>query len=155
MTITIAPAQNILSDWRRIYWGEAFSLSDDAAAGIVSGAELVDAIVLAGVPVYGINTGFGKLASVRIENTDLATLQRNLILSHSVGVGELLSPQVVRLIAALKVASLSQGASGIRLETVANIMRVVSLGSDPCRTGAGISWGLRRFWHLLLISFRR
>jgi histidine ammonia-lyase len=137
MTVVIKPAQNVLSHWRRVYWGEDFSLDDGASPGIVAGAELVQAIISRGAPVYGINTGFGKLASVRIDDADLATLQRNLILSHSVGVGDLLPAQIVRLIAALKVASLSQGASGARLDTVQNIVRVVSLGLIPAVPAQG------------------
>ena len=60
-------------------------------------------------PVYGVNTGFGKLASTRISEADLATLQLNLIRSHSVGVGEPLAPPVVRLMLALKAVSLARG----------------------------------------------
>jgi histidine ammonia-lyase len=63
---------------------------------------------------YGVNTGFGKLASVRIADADLATLQRNLILSHAVGTGPALPDSVVRLILAMKAASLARGASGVR-----------------------------------------
>jgi histidine ammonia-lyase len=137
MTVVIKPAQNVISDWRRVYWGETFSLFGGAAEGIIAGAKRVEAIVAAGAPVYGINTGFGKLASVRIDDANLATLQRNLILSHSVGVGELLSPPMVRLIAALKVASLSQGASGARFETIESIVRVISLGLVPAVPAQG------------------
>ena len=81
-------------------------------------AAAVAAIVAKGAPVYGINTGFGKLASVRIEREDLATLQRNIVLSHAAGVGEPMPASVVRLMMALKLVSLAQGASGIREETL-------------------------------------
>ena len=137
MTVAIKPAQNVLADWRRIYWGEAFALDEAARPQIAAGAAAVQAIIDRGVPVYGINTGFGKLASVRIEDADLATLQRNLILSHSVGVGELIAPQIVRLVAALKVASLSQGASGARPETIDTIMRAMELGLVPAVPAQG------------------
>lgn len=137
MTVVIKPGQNVLADWRRVYWGEAFSLSQEASPGIIAGADMVQAIVSRGAPVYGINTGFGKLASVRIDDADLATLQRNLILSHSVGVGDLLPAQIVRLIAALKVASLCQGASGARLETIQSIVQVISLGLIPAVPAQG------------------
>ena len=72
--------------------------------------------------VYGVNTGFGKLASTRISEADLATLQLNLIRSHSVGVGEPLQPAVVRLMLALKAASLARGHSGVREEVVEEIL---------------------------------
>ncbi len=88
---------------------------------------MVDAIVAAGAPVYGVNTGFGKLASVRIAAEDLARLQRNIVLSHAAGVGEPLPVPVVRLAMALKVASLGQGASGLRWDTLA--------GLDACLRG--------------------
>ena len=71
-----------------------------------------------GEPVYGINTGFGKLAGVRIEPADLARLQRNIVLSHAAGVGEPVSDAVTRLMMALKLGSLAQGASGVRPETL-------------------------------------
>ena len=67
-----------------------------------------------GEPVYGVNTGFGKLASVRIAAADLATLQRNIVLSHAAGVGEPTPAPIARLMMALKLASLAQGASGVR-----------------------------------------
>jgi histidine ammonia-lyase len=70
-------------------------------------------------PVYGINTGFGKLASVKIGDADLATLQRNIVLSHAAGVGEAVPVPVARLMMALKLASLAQGASGVRPATIA------------------------------------
>ena len=71
-----------------------------------------------GKPVYGINTGFGKLANVRIDTADLETLQRNLVLSHAAGTGPPTPTPIVRLMLALKLVSLGQGASGVRLETV-------------------------------------
>lgn len=137
MTITISPAANILSDWRSIYWGAGFELSPSAVGNINKGAAAVQAVIAKNIAVYGINTGFGKLASVRIDDTDLATLQRNLVLSHSVGVGEFLEPNVVRLIAAIKVASLCRGASGARLETIEMIVKVINAGLTPAVPAQG------------------
>ena len=74
----------------------------------------VERIVARGEPVYGINTGFGKLAGVRIEAADLAQLQRNIVLSHAAGVGEPASVATTRLMMALKLGSLAQGASGVQ-----------------------------------------
>ncbi len=82
-------------------------------------AQAVAAIVARGEPVHGINTGFGKLASVRIERDDLEQLQRNIVLSHAAGVGEPMPRAVVRLMLALKLTSLAQGASGIQPRTLA------------------------------------
>ena len=72
---------------------------------IHAAAKTVNEIISAGKTVYGINTGFGSLANVQINATDLQALQRNLILSHAAGTGELLSDQTVRLIWALKINS--------------------------------------------------
>src|SRR3546814_5631336 len=74
----------------------------------------------------GINTGFGKLASVRIGDDELEMLQRNIVLSHAAGVGDPMPLPVVRLMLALKLASLAQGASGVRPATIAKIGRATS-----------------------------
>ena len=77
-------------------------------------AAVVTAVVNADAAVYGVNTGFGKLSSVRIAPEDSATLQRNLILSHCAGVGEVTDPCIVRVMMALKLLSLGRGATGVR-----------------------------------------
>ncbi|NEL27704.1 MAG: aromatic amino acid lyase, partial [Xanthomonas perforans] len=84
-----------------------------------------------GEPVYGVNTGFGKLASVRIEREDLQTLQRNIVLSHAAGVGEPTPVPVVRLMMALKLTSLAQGASGVQPQTLALLDAMLRLGITP------------------------
>lgn len=117
--LVLRPGAVDLAQWRAIYRGASVRLDPDAGAAIERSARTVDAIVAKGEPVYGINTGFGKLATVRIERDDLATLQRNIVLSHAAGVGEPMPLAVARLMLALKLASLAQGASGVRPETVA------------------------------------
>ena len=82
-------------------------------------------------PVYGVNTGFGKLANKRISKDQLATLQRNLIRSHSVGVGEPLSAPVMRLMMATKAASLARGHSGVREVVVDTLLAVHNAGLVP------------------------
>ena len=84
-----------------------------------------------GEPVYGVNTGFGKLASVRIAEADLARLQRNIVLSHAAGVGEAAPAPIVRLMMALKLGSLAQGASGVRRETLALLQTMLARGVTP------------------------
>ena len=96
-----------------------------------AGARAVEAILAKGEPVYGINTGFGRLANIRIEPADLATLQRNIVLSHAAGVGEPMPAPLVRLMLALKLASLGQGASGARLDTVQFLAAMLSRGLLP------------------------
>ncbi|MCD7096877.1 histidine ammonia-lyase [Stenotrophomonas sp. MMGLT7] len=117
-SLVLRPGAVTLAQWRAIHAGAGVRLDPTAAAGIARSAETVEAIVARGEPVYGINTGFGKLASVRIEPDDLATLQRNIVLSHAAGVGEPMPVAVARLMLALKLASLAQGASGVRPATI-------------------------------------
>ena len=108
-------------------------------------------ILARGEPVYGINTGFGRLASIRIEPADLATLQRNIVLSHAAGVGEPMPAPLVRLMLALKLASLGQGASGARLETVQFLAAMLShdlLPVVPAQGSVGASGDLAPLAHM-------
>src|SRR5690606_9861381 len=93
-------------------------------------AARIAAIAAGNEPVYGVNTGFGKLASIKIDAADTATLQRNLILSHCCGVGAPLPENVVRLIMALKLVSLGRGASGVRLGAVPLIREAGAVGAS-------------------------
>ena len=94
-------------------------------------AAVVEAVVNGEAAVYGVNTGFGKLSSVRIASKDTATLQRNLILSHCAGVGEASDPKIVRLMMILKLLSLGRGASGVRWELIEAIENVLNAGIVP------------------------
>jgi histidine ammonia-lyase len=120
-TVLLRPGLVALADWHAIYRGAPLTLDSGCRAAIRRGAEAVERIVAKGEPVYGINTGFGKLASVRIATEDLESLQRNIVLSHAAGVGETTPAPIVRLMMALKLASLAQGASGVRPETIATL----------------------------------
>ncbi|MGY4175692.1 histidine ammonia-lyase [Bradyrhizobium sp. USDA 4518] len=110
-----APIMLDLSCWPRV----------EAAAEIVAKAAHID------VPVYGINTGFGKLASTRIAPDQTALLQRNLILSHCCGVGPNTPEPIVRLMMALKVISLGRGASGVRREVIEQLQGMLARGVYP------------------------
>ncbi|TMJ29424.1 MAG: histidine ammonia-lyase, partial [Alphaproteobacteria bacterium] len=112
------PGAMTLGDWRAVYRGAVPWLDPACVPAIERSAAAVSAIIAKGEPVYGINTGFGKLANVHIPPADLATLQRNIVLSHSAGAGAPMPVPIARLMMALKLASLAQGASGVRLETV-------------------------------------
>lgn len=81
--ILLQPGQISLAEWREIYRGAGAALGPACAHLIERSAAAVAAIVAKGAPVYGINTGFGKLATVRIDAHDLETLQRNLVFSHA------------------------------------------------------------------------
>lgn len=127
----LEPGEVSLAQWRAIYRGADVLLDEACWHRIGAGAEAVSKILERGEPVYGINTGFGKLASVRIEAADLATLQQNIVLSHAAGLGEPVSVPIVRLIMALKLASLAQGASGVRPETVEFLAAMLTRGLTP------------------------
>ena len=135
--IVIRPGSMRLSDWRGIYRGAAVDLDEDCRGAVQSGAAAIEAILERHEPVYGINTGFGRLASVRIDDSNLALLQRNLVLSHMAGVGDPLPETIVRLVIALKVASLAQGASGVRWTTVQQLVAFLRHGLTPVIPGQG------------------
>jgi histidine ammonia-lyase len=118
MTTHFEPGAMSLADWRAIYRGAVPKLDARHHPRIQASADAVARIVAKGEPVYGINTGFGKLASVGIAAEDLVALQKNIVLSHCAGVGEPMSPVIARLMMALKIASLAQGFSGVRLGTI-------------------------------------
>jgi histidine ammonia-lyase len=129
--ILLQPGETPLADWRAVWWGAGVRLDARAAAPVAEAAAAIDRILAKGEPIYGINTGFGKLASVRIEAADLATLQRNIVLSHAAGTGSPSPAPVVRLMMALKLASLAQGASGVKPATVLMLERMLTAGLIP------------------------
>ena len=113
----------------------------------------VERIVEAGQPAYGINTGFGKLSQTRIERAELEQLQENLILSHAAGVGPPLSDDAVRMIIALKVASLARGRSGVREEVIEALLALYNDGrypKIPSKGSVGASGDLAPLAHLAL-----
>ena len=131
MSIIINAGAVSLADWRRIYRGETPELDAACHAKIIASAESVARILKRHEPVYGINTGFGKLASVKISDDDLLTLQRNIVLSHAAGVGDPMPVPIARLMMALKLASLAQGASGVQLATVEMLGALLKKGLTP------------------------
>ncbi len=131
MRLTIHPGSVPLAGWRRIYRGETPVLDPSCRAGIIASADAVRRILARHEPVYGINTGFGKLASVTIGEHDLLALQRNIVLSHAAGVGDPVPIPIARLMMALKLASLAQGASGVQLATVEQLGALLEAGLTP------------------------
>ncbi|MBC7738860.1 MAG: histidine ammonia-lyase [Candidatus Saccharibacteria bacterium] len=129
---TLIPGQTTLAQLERLYRNEAPARLDASARpGIAAAAAQIAAAAAGGMPGYGVNTGFGKLASLKIEARDTATLQRNLILSHCCGVGEAMPRTVVRLMMALKLLSLGRGASGVRWDVVALIEAMLEAKVTP------------------------
>jgi len=130
---------------------ETLELDDTMRARLQEGAAAVRRIVEAGAPVYGINTGFGKLAQTHIAEDQLELLQRNLVLSHSVGVGALLRDETVRLAMLLKAASLARGYSGVRPVIVEALVALLNAKVYPCvpsKGSVGASGDLAPLAHL-------
>ena len=128
-------------------------MDPQALPGILASAAVVRRAAEGDAPVYGVNTGFGKLASTRISEADLATLQLNLIRSHSVGVGAPLEPAVVRLMLALKAASLARGHSGVRPVVIDTLLAVHNAGLVPwvpSQGSVGASGDLAPLAHMTL-----
>jgi len=127
----LQPGHVPLADWRAIYRGADATVDPVSIPRIEASAATIARIVARGEPVYGINTGFGKLASIPIDTGDLQTLQRNIVLSHAAGVGEPMPVAIARLMMALKLSSLAQGASGIQLATVRMLEAMLARGITP------------------------
>ena len=148
---TLIPGSASLATWRAILGGATPRLDPACRPAIEASAAAVARIVADGRPVYGLNTGFGKLASVRIESADLAVLQRNIVLSHAAGVGEPMPAPMVRLMMALKLASLAQGASGVRLATIDLIQAMLErdvVPVVPAQGSVGASGDLAPLAHM-------
>jgi histidine ammonia-lyase len=138
MNILLQPGRTTLATLERLHDGTGpVTLDPSCRDAIARSAARVAEIAAGDAPVYGVNTGFGKLASIRIDAADLATLQRNLILSHCSGTGAPLPDAVVRLVMALKLLSLGRGASGVRIETVALLEAMLARGVLPVIPGQG------------------
>lgn len=154
MTVTLRPGSVPLAQLEAIYrTGTAARLDDAFRPGIEKAAARI-AQIAGGAPAYGVNTGFGKLASVRIPAADVETLQRNLILSHCCGIGAPLAPEIARLVMALKLVSLGRGASGVRPQTVALIEAMLERGVTPAipeKGSVGASGDLAPLAHMTAV----
>ncbi len=149
--VILVPGKVTLSQWREIWQGAGARLDPASTGPIIQGERAVERILAKGEPVYGINTGFGKLASVRIDATDLEQLQVNIVLSHAAGVGEPMPTPIARLMMALKLASLGHGASGVRPATTAMIEAMLEGDLTPvipCQGSVGASGDLAPLSHM-------
>ncbi|EAR52352.1 histidine ammonia-lyase [Oceanicola granulosus HTCC2516] len=132
MSETLTPGATPLAQLERLWRSEgAARLDPSARAPVEAAARLVAEAAAGEAAIYGVNTGFGKLASVKIAAGDTARLQENLILSHCCGVGSPLDAATTRLMMALKLLSLGRGASGVAWETVAQIEAMLDAGVLP------------------------
>jgi histidine ammonia-lyase len=150
----IRPGRLTLEELQAIHaGGHQLRIDPLALPDIRASAAVVQRAADGDAPVYGVNTGFGKLASTRISREQLATLQLNLIRSHSVGVGEPLAPAVVRLMLALKAASLARGHSGVREAVIDTLLAVHNAGLVPyvpSQGSVGASGDLAPLAHMTL-----
>jgi histidine ammonia-lyase len=132
MTELLVPGATALAVLHGIWANDApVKLDPSARPGVEAAAALIAQAAAGDEAVYGVNTGFGKLASVKIATHDTATLQRNLILSHCCGVGAALDADTTRLMMALKLLSLGRGASGVVWSTITMIEDMLAKGVIP------------------------
>jgi histidine ammonia-lyase len=149
--VDLQPGEVSLGQWREIFRGAAVRLASSAWPRIAASAAALGQIMAAGEPVYGLNTGFGKLATVRIAPEDLMRLQRNIVVSHAAGVGEPIPPAIARLMMILKLAALAQGASGVSstlVELLAAMIERDLVPLIPCQGSVGASGDLAQLAHL-------
>ena len=128
----LIPGQTTLVQLERLFrTGAPAQLHSSARRGVDAAAARIAAAAAGDTAVYGVNTGFGKLASLKIARQDTATLQKNLILSHCCGVGDAMPRDVTRLMMALKLLSLGRGASGVRWDIIALLQDMLARGVTP------------------------
>jgi histidine ammonia-lyase len=150
--IAVTPGRLDLELLRRIADGAGpVTVAPEAWEKVAASAEVVDKIVRERRTVYGVNTGFGSLARKRIPDSDVAELQRRLVLSHAVGTGPLLEDRVVRLILAIKANALARGHSGVRQEIIEALLKLLNAGvypAIPAKGSVGASGDLAPLAHL-------
>lgn len=133
MCITLNPGKLTLKQLRAIAKGPVrLRLSPRCLPGIEASVRTVTEVIGQGRAVYGVNTGFGLLARTRIPREELEHLQRSIVLSHAAGTGAMMAESTVRLLLVLKINSLARGYSGIRLEIIEALIRLVNAGVYPC-----------------------
>ena len=153
--LTLIPGRLTLAQLRSIYQAPAtITLDASASAPIDASVACVERILAENRTAYGINTGFGLLASTRIASADLENLQRSLVLSHAAGVGQPISDDLVRLIMLLKVNSLSRGFSGIRRQVIDALLALLNAEvypQIPLKGSVGASGDLAPLAHMSLV----
>ena len=152
MTLKLDPTQIDLEILRHVWAGAEVRLDDASMQRVASSAAAVERIVAGGETVYGVNTGFGLLASTRIPEGRLAELQTNLILSHSAGLGDPLPRHVTRLMIVLKLLGLGRGHSGVRplvIEALQRLLDADAMPLIPSQGSVGASGDLAPLAHLI------
>jgi histidine ammonia-lyase len=152
--LTLTPGEADLALWRAVHAGASLDLDARAWPLIEEGHAILMRAARGNDAVYGVNTGFGKLASIRIPAEKLKELQVNIVRSHCAGVGEPLPAPVVRLVLALKAASLAQGASGVQAASVRLLLDMLARGVlpvIPAQGSVGASGDLAPLAHLAAV----
>src|SRR6266542_2800752 len=138
IAVTLEPGHLTLAQLRRIWSAPAsVRVASDARMRVDAAAQAVGRVLTQDRVVYGVNTGFGLLARTRIDASRLAELQRALVLSHAAGTGALLDDAIVRLVIALKIASLARGYSGVRYDVLEALEKLLAAGVMPCIPAQG------------------
>jgi len=153
--IALEPGRVTLQQLETIYrQSSPIRLTSECRSAVQASHQLVQLAVRGGEPIYGINTGFGKLASVRIPAEQTAQLQRNLVLSHCCGLGSPCDRQTVRLMMVLKLLSLGRGASGVSWELIELLTSMLQQGVTPViplQGSVGASGDLAPLAHLAAV----
>ncbi len=152
--LLLIPGETHLGLWRAVHEGAALTLDPASWPIIETGHQILLQAARGNDAVYGVNTGFGKLASVRIPAEKLQELQLNIVRSHCAGVGDPLPPTVVRLVLGLKAASLAQGASGVQSAMVRLLLAMLEkdlLPVIPSQGSVGASGDLAPLAHLAAV----
>jgi len=153
--LTLDPGKTTLATLEKVWRGTtSVSISREAKPAIDRAVECVASVAASDKPIYGVNTGFGKLASVRIPSDQTLQLHRNLVLSHCCGVGEPLDAPTTRLMLALKILSLGRGASGVRWEVVTLLEQMLNrnvLPIIPSQGSVGASGDLAPLAHVAAV----
>ena len=127
------------------------SIGDKARACIIASHGKITAVLASGDQVYGVNTGFGLLANVRVSDDELVHLQENLICSHAVGLGPLLPDATVRLVMLMKIRALTRGYSGVRAELIDGLVELLNreiYPAIPSQGSVGASGDLAPLAHM-------
>ena len=146
-SLTLDKIENFIKENQQV------SLSSEAKKRINRSRALVEKWIKEGKVIYGVTTGFGEFANVKISEEDTEKLQRNLIISHSAGVGDYLPPLIVKIMMLLRVNALASGHSGIRLSTLELLIEMINqniIPVIPSQGSVGSSGDLAPLSHLVL-----
>lgn len=138
MKFTLQPGSLTIDDIKKLLKEDTtLELGNTCLQAITQSEQMIAHILKDQQTVYGINTGFGMLASTRIKDEELEDLQRKIVVSHAAGIGEHLPDEVVRLILLLKINSLARGFSGVKLQTIEALIALYNAKVYPCIPAKG------------------